>query len=74
MQPCIERILRNPKRSAAIGLKTATKQEIIDMKQMLRCYHISYEHRTQVMSKGHLVDLPYNGVLIVNPKKGNKHA
>lgn len=74
MQPWLKRILRNRKRSCAIGLKTITKQELLDMKQLLRCYHIDYEHRTQITVKGHLVDLPHNGVLIINPKKGNKHA
>lgn len=60
------KILRSRGKTIACGLCTATKEEISGAKEWLMYFHIPYEHRTHT-SKGE--KLPYNGVLIINPKE-----
>lgn len=64
-----EHILRNRRKRSVIGMRSWTREELVDFKQWLSTNYIKHEHRTTLKNGD---KLPFNGILIINPK-GNKY-
>lgn len=61
-----KKILANRTKVRFAGLRSATPEEISATKDWLRHGGIRFEHRTHFINGE---KLPYNGVLILNPKR-----
>ncbi|AUG85089.1 hypothetical protein FDJ19_gp082 [Vibrio phage Ceto] len=67
-----ENLLKNPKLKCGVGLRTATPDEVAEMKKWLDFHGIQYVHQTTHLKTGN--PLPYNGLLIINIIGTKKNA
>ena len=60
------RLTNYPESVVVVGLQTATKKDIEDIKLWFKVNNIPFEHKTHF--KQRVGKLPANGVLKINPK------